>query len=219
MNGQYFINQIVFFMFSFFSKFKKKPLQKNSAFYYRENQIQNVDDLKTVFNKKVSVLTKHPILYQGLTLDKILAVEREKQFAEESFMLDHNEVIPGHFIYFYKKSVEKYSLLMQLHFINNTFIFANTKVGSESLVSDKDKQKISDQLLHHYPDVIVPKNTFEYEFMDTQGNIISTRDHIYLYISYYANNPAVEKIKQQSENTISAKISGKEGADKLDKFI
>ncbi|MBU3926692.1 MAG: hypothetical protein KKB74_02720 [Bacteroidetes bacterium] len=206
-------------MFSFFSKLKKKPLQKNSAFYYRENQIQNVDDLKTVFNKKATVITNHPILYQGLNLDKILAAEREKQFAEESFMIDHNEVIPGHLIFFYKKSVEKYTLVMQLHFINDTFFFANTKVGSESLVSDKEKQKISNQLLHHYPDVIVPNNTFEYEFKDTQGNIISTKDHIYLYISYYANSSAVDKLRKIIENSNFAVNSGQTNGEKLENFL
>ena len=206
-------------MFSFFSKFKKKPLQKNSAFYYRENQIQNVDDLKTVFNKKASVITNHPILYQGLTLDKILAVEREKQFAEESFMLDHNEVIPGHFIYFYKKSVEKYSLLMQLHFINETFIYANTKVGSESLVSDKDKQKISNQLLQHYPDVVVSNNTLEYEFMDIQGNIISTRDHMYLFINYYPNTTAVDKLRKMIEDPDFTVTSVQANEEKLENFL
>jgi len=206
-------------MFSLFGKPKNKPLSINSSQYHRENNILVFEDLKSVLNKKSSSITKNQILYQGLALDKINIKELEKYFGKETFLLDHADKIRGHKVYFYRKNVENYKLIIQLHFIEDIFFYTSTKVSSESQVTDKDKQKICATLLSHYPDIPISTNSFEYEFMDTQGNIISTRDHIYLYINYYANNTAVDKLRKMIENSDFTVTSVQANEEKLENFL
>ncbi|MDP2721264.1 MAG: hypothetical protein Q8O72_00790 [Bacteroidales bacterium] len=206
-------------MFSFFRKQIKKPVTKNASFYERENPIQSLDDLKNVFNKKATLQTQYKITYQGLGLNEIQSKKLSKQVGEVSYISNHEEKIPGHTIYYYKKHVEKFSLLLQFHFLNDVFFFATTKVSAESLISDKEKQKVLDQLLRHYPDIEIPKNKFTYEFSDPKGNVVSTREHIYIYIDYYANNPEVEKVKAQAKTTIFLEKPLAPHEERLENFI
>lgn len=206
-------------MFSFFRKSKKKPQTKNSTYYYRENQIQVKEDLKLIFDKKGSSFTKNDILFQGLKLNEINVAQLEKQFGEESFLLDHDDVIPGHKVFFYKKFVEKFTLLIQLHFINDIFISATTKVSAEALISDKDKEIICHLLLKNYPDIPTPETDYEYDFSDQQGNIIYSKDLIYLHIHYIAGNPIVDKLKKDMENTIFCEKTIPHNENRLDNFI
>ena len=206
-------------MLSFFGKPKNKSLTTNSPQYYRENNIPVLEDLKAVLNKKTNNVTKNKILYQGLALDKINIKELEKYFGKETLLLDHTDKIRGHKVYFYRKNVENYKLIIQLHFIEDIFFYASTKVSSESQVTDKDKQKICATLLSHYPDIPISTNSFEYEFMDTQGNIVFTRDHIYLYINYYANNTAVDRLRKMVENPDFKVSSVQANEEKLENFL
>jgi len=80
-------------MFSLFGKPKNKTLSTNSSQYHRENSILIFDDLKAVLNKKTNNITKNQILYQGLTLDKIIIKDLEKYFEKETFFLDHTEMV------------------------------------------------------------------------------------------------------------------------------
>jgi hypothetical protein len=206
-------------MFSFFRKQLKKPATKNASFYERENPIQSLGDLKNVFNKKATLQTQNKITYQGLALNEIQSKTLSEQIGEESYLSNREEIIPGHAIYFYKKNVEKFTLILQFHFLNDVFFFATTKVSSESLISDKEKQKVSDQLLRHYPDIEIQNNQFTYDFSDPDGNIVSTREHIYMFIDYYANNPEVEKLKAQAEITLFNDEPLRKKNERLDHFI
>ena len=206
-------------MLSFFGKPKNKSLTTNSPQYYRENNIPVLEDLKAVLNKKTNNVTKNKILYQGLALDKINIKELEKYFGKETLLLDHTDKIRGHKVYFYRKNVENYKLIIQLHFIEDIFFYASTKVSSESQVTDKDKQKICATLLSHYPDIPILTNSFEYEFMDIQGNIISTRDHMYLFINYYPNTTAVDKLRKMIEDPDFTVTSVQANEEKLENFL
>ena len=206
-------------MISFFGKSKKNTLTSNSSTYYRENNIPVVEDLKTVLNKKTNNTTNNKILYQGLALDKIYPKELEKHFGKETLLLDHTDKIRGHKVYFYRKNVENYKLIIQLHFIEDIFFYASTKVSSESQVTDKDKQKLCATMLSHYPDIPISTASFEYEFMDTQGNIISTRDHMYLFINYYPNTTAVDKLRKMIEDPDFKVTSVQANEEKLENFL
>lgn len=206
-------------MFSLFKKSNSKPIAKNSSTYLRENNISGLEDLKSVLNKNTGVVTKYPIIFQGLPLDEVRVKNLEKHFGNAANILDNSEVIPGHVVYFYRKHVESFSLIIQLHFINNIFFYASTKVSLETILTDNDKKKICSTLLGHYPDIVLCNNGFEYSFKDSKGNIISTRDHIYLYIKYYVKNVEIEKLKQSvGDQTLFKKI-GVDNQEKLDNFI
>jgi hypothetical protein len=207
-------------MLSFFRKPKKKGPTKNSSFYHRENAIQNTDELKKVFEVMAPTKTKNKILFQGISLDNIFLKTIEKQFGEESSHLDRDEEIFGHKVYFYRKTVENYTLLMQLHFINEVFFMACTKISSESsLLTTKDKQKIILKLLNHFPDIETTDNSFEYRFSDPDGNVIFTEDNVFLYINYYANNEAVRNMKKIAESTIFAEKPKDIEEETLDNFL
>lgn len=202
-----------------FGNTKKNPPKKKPTTFDRENQIMVIADLKRVFNKKAHITTKYPILFQGLTLDQIHVNKLEKHFGKETHILDHSEEIPGHMVFFYRKNVESLKLIIQLHFIDDIFIFGSTKVSAEAIVTDKDKQMVCKTMVNHYPDISLSKDCFEYEFMDPQGNMISTIDHIYLLINYYPNNPAVDNLKL---NTNHSTFKGKQKSDneeRLDQFF
>lgn len=207
-------------MLSFFRKQKKKTPTKNSSFYNRENQIQNILDLKEIFNITAPIKTNYKINFQGISLENILLKTIEKQFGEESYLFDRDEQIEGHKIYYYRKNVENYGLLIQLHFINDVFFTATTKISSESsLLTTKDKQKIILKLLNHFPDIETKEDNFEYKFSDQEGNVINTVDNVFLYINYYANNESVRNMKKIAETTIFAEKPKDLDEETLDNFL
>lgn len=205
-------------MFSFFGKPKKKSPTKNSAFYYRENIIQNYGDLKKIYAETGGFKTNHPIQFQGKTLNKITPDILDKMMGEVSFILNHEPEMPGHTVYFFRKNAELFKLLIQVHFYKNTFILASTKVTTESILSENQKHMIIGQLLKHYPDIQLTSGNFELSFFDENGDLVYTKDEVYLYLNYRPNDLKSNELKQLiSEH--SSSVKNKYGEETLDKFI
>lgn len=208
-------------MLSFFRKPKKKNLTKNSTFYHRENLIQNIYDLNNVFHVEPSGFdtTNFSITFQGVPLENVNSKLLEEKLGDETYLLDHNDVILGHKIYFYRKNVNKYRLLIQIHFIDNKLFFAATKFSAENLLNNHDKETIINYLLSNYNDVTYKTNQFDYGFTDVKGNKICTTDNVFLYIKYYPSNSDLKQIQQLAENGSYDNISTNLNEDTLDKFI
>ncbi len=205
-------------MFSFFGKSKKKPPTKNSSFYYRENLIQNYGDIKKIYAETGGFKTSHPVQFQGKALNKITPDTLEKIMGDVSFILDHEPEMPGHQVFFFRKNADVFKLLLQVHFYKNIFILASTKVTTEAILNENQKKIIISQLMKHYPDLEIPSGIFEFSFSDENGDLVYTKDEVYLYLNYRPGELKPKELKQLISDNDSSN-QNKSGEETLDKFI
>jgi len=206
-------------MFSFFKKPKKKHLTKNSTFYHRENLIQNYSDLKNALLCPAKLTTNYPITYQGFPLESINPKNIEERFGEESYILEHEDVVLGHQVFFYRKNVQKFKLLIQIHYLDDVLFHISTKFSADSLLTANEKEKIVDQLLNNYPDIKLDKNNLAFSFMDSKGNRITTDDNVFFYVKYCPNNQDIQKLKAKVSGGKYMDTKQVEENNSLDKFI
>ncbi len=214
----YIYNTLV--MLSFFKSSKKQSPKKGQSFYHRENLIQTIDELNYVLSHLDSpknTKSKLNLLFQNKELDTIKVKSLADDFGDESFLLEPSSGIPGHKVYFYRISSEHLRFLIQIQFIEDQFFFASTKVYSESLLSDKDKQNVIKRIIDKYcPGA--DENTINFSIEDPKGNILFTHEDIYYYIKYIANNEVSKKLKKQFFGYVKP-TSGDEIKDTLDNLI
>ena len=207
-------------MFSFFKQSKKKTSQKGSSFYHRENLIQTIEELNDLLNRlkaNDANESKANILFQGNELDSISEKNLENDFGEESFILEPDSEILNHIVYYYRIVSGNLRFLIQVHFIDNQFMFASNKVYSDALLSISDKQKVVKQITSKYfPEA--DKETIMFNLKDAKGNVLFTHDHVYYYINYLPNNAINQKLKKQYEGYKKVDAA-QEVNDTLDRLI
>ena len=206
-------------MLSFFKSSKTKIPKKGKSFYDRENLIQTVKELCNVIdrvdNSKITK-TNSNILFQNIELDAITEKNLRKDFGQEAYCLEPDSGISNHRVYYYRLAFKDLRLLLQLHFFEDQFFFAATKVYSDALLTNADKQKVLNQIISTYHPNI-DNHSFDLDIMDPAGNILFTQDNVFYYMKYLANNTTCQKLKKQytgSKNLKSAK-----NKDTLDKLI
>ncbi len=208
------------FMSAFFRSSKKHTKQKGESYYDRENVIQNEFELCKVLrylDSTKAAKTKSSILFLENELSSIDKNSLFEVFGKESFLLKPNSGILGHEIYFYHITSEELRFLVQLHFIDDQFFFAANKVYSDMFLSDSDKEKIIRRIKIKYFGED-NNETAESVIVDSNGNILYTRDNVYYFIRYLANNPTSQKLKKQYEKS-EILNPGQETKDKLDRLI
>ena len=207
-------------MLSFFKSSKKKTPKKGKTFYERENFIYTINDLNNCIkhlSSSKNTKTNSNILFQGYELDSIHEKDLEKNFGEESFFLEPDNDIPEHKIYYYRITSQHLRFLIQLHFIDDQFFFAATKVYSDALLSAADKQRVLKQIItKYYPNA--NEDTIEFDIEDPKGNVLFTQDDVYYYIKYLANNATSQNLKKQYSGYEEPK-PGQEIKETLDKLI
>lgn len=207
-------------MLSFFKSSKKKTPKKGATFYHRENKIQTIEELNIIHKRlssTTSTLTKSNILFQGFELDNISEKSLEKDFGEESYLLEPNSDILDHKVYYYRIASSSLRFLIQIHFIGDQFFFATTKVYSDSLLSLSDKQKVTSQIISKYSPNS-DSDTTDFKLKDPKGNILFTHDHVYYYIQYLPNNALNQKLIKQYGG-YKRVDANQEIQDTLDKLI
>ena len=186
-------------MLSFFKSNKKKTPKKGRAFYERENLIQTIDELKILLNLLDSdkpTKSDANFLFQGKELDTISEKNLDKDFGEESFLLEPDNNVVDHIVYYYRITSGHLRFLIQIHFIKSEFFLASTKVYSDSLLSKNDKQKVVSRIVSKYsPEA--DEDTLEFNIKDPIGNILYTKDDVYYYINYLANNSVTKELKRK----------------------
>ncbi len=207
-------------MLSFFKSSKKKTPKKGKTFYERENLIQTVKELNNCLDhldSSKATQTSSDIQFQGFELDAIHEKNLEKDFGEESYCLVPNSGITNHLIYYYRITSQHLRFLIQIHFIDDQFFFAATKVYSDALLSAADKQRVLKQIItKYYPDA--DEHTIEFDIEDPNGNILFTQDDVYYYIKYLANNNTSQNLKKKYAGYTGPK-PGQEIKDTLDRLI
>ena len=205
-------------MHSFFSSTKKK--QKGESYYHRENLIQTEYELCKVLDHLESTTatkTSLKILFQSRELDSIIKKNMAKDFGKESFLLKPNSNISGHEIYFYHITSDSLRFLVQLHFVDDLFFFADNKLYSDMFLSDSDREKIVNRIKNKYCKD-ADNEIIEFEVIDAVGNILYSRDDVYYFIKYLANNPTSQKLKKQYKCYVRPG-QGQKTNDKLDGLI
>lgn len=215
-------------MLSFFKKSKKNPEapppkkvhKKGQSFYDRENIIQTIDELNNVLGRLGSSdLSKSntEILFQGKNLDSIVKKNLEDDFGVESFLLEPTSDIPTHEVHYYRITSEHLKFLTQLHFYEDQFFFAATKVYAETLMNEEDMQNVIDRIkAKYYPEA--KEGTVNFNIEDPKGNVLFTHDDMYYYIKYIPNNSINKRLKNQFSGYVKPS-SGKEVKDTLDNLI
>ncbi len=192
-------------MFSFFQLFKKKRIKepkkvsRSTTFYHQENTIFDLKDLHTVFDRHPSVKTKHSIRFQENALESINVDKLEDLLGEESYIIDNSDSINGHRVYFYRKNVNRFNLLFQIHFLNKKFFFATTKISTGNHDSKADKHAMLKTLLKPYSDIEIPTDNLKFEFADYEGNMMFTTELMYFFVNYAINPSTNNDLKQLLE--------------------
>ncbi len=207
-------------MLSFFRSKKNKTPKKGGSFYHRENLIQTIEELNTVLSQldsTDSIKTEKNLVFQGLELDTIVTKNLENDFGEESFLLDAESGIENHTVYFYRIVSDYFRFLLQIHFVDDQFFFAATKVYAETLLSAADKKKVIMQIANkYYPDA--DSEIINFNIRDPKGNILSTHDDVYYHIKYLPNNNTSRTLKKKFES-FKKVDSGQVIKETLDRLI
>ena len=207
-------------MFSFFKSKKNKTPKKGGSFYHRESLIQTIEELNIILNQSNSAditKTESNIHFQGFELDSIIKENLENDFGEESFLLEADSGIENHEVYFYRIVSDYLRFLIQIHFVNDKFFFAATKIYSESLLSEKDKKKVIKQIASKYQPT-ASDETINFNIKDTVGNMLFTHDDVYYHIKYIPNNQVNKDLKKQYGG-FKKSDPGKEIKETLDRLI
>jgi hypothetical protein len=204
----------------FFRSSKKNTKQKGESYYDRENLIQNEFELCKVLrylDSANALKTKSSILFLDNELGSVNKEYLFAEFGKESYILKPNSGISGHEIYFYHISSNGLRFLVQLHFIDDLFFFAANKVYSDMLLSDSDKEKIISRIkIKYFGEVNIEQD--EMVIVDNDGNVLYTRDNVYYFIRYLANNNTSQRLKKQYEG-FEVPGPGQETKSKLDRLI
>lgn len=208
-------------MKSVFKLFKKKgSSRKGHSFYVRENLIQTIDELNLIMQNldtEDAIETSSKIVFQNKELDSINFKNLVYDFGKESYILEPKTYLEGHKIYFYRVTSGHLKFLMQIHFINEDFFFAGTKVYAESYLSKNDLYKVTHRIIEKYCPSI-DKSIIDFKIKDTIGNVMFTHQDIYYYIKYLANNGTSKKLKNQYSG-YRRSTGGEEIKETLDSLI
>ena len=202
------------------SKKKKQSKSKGESYYDRENVIQNEFELSKVLrylDAADALKTKSSILLLEHELASVNKNSLFTEFGKESFLLKPNSGISGHEIYFYHISSDGLRFLVQLHFIDDNFFFAANKVYSDMFLSDSDKEKIISRIkIKYFREDNIEED--ELVIVDNEGNVLYTRDNVYYFIRYLANNKTSQGLKKQYKG-FERPDPGQETKDKLDRLL
>ncbi len=140
-------------MLNFFNSKKKKKQHRGNDYYHRENLIQTIDvlikELK-MLDSPDSIISSKPLLFQNQQLNSISINNLKIDLGKEQFLLDPESKIKGHNIRYYRKASGNLRFLQQLHFIDDKFFFAATKISSENILLISDKNNIIDSIKKKY---------------------------------------------------------------------
>lgn len=207
-------------MLSFFKSSKKKIPKKGTSFYERENLIQTIKELNNCLDHLDStktIKTNSNILFQGFELDAITEKNLEKNFGEEKYCLEPNSGITNHRVYFYRIPYNNLKFLIQIHFFKDKFFFAASKIYSDAILTNADKQKVLNQIISKYHPEMT-EQSFDLDIMDQNGNTLFTQDNVFYYMKYIVNNSTTKMLKKEYAGNDSSKPED-ENKNTLDKLI
>jgi hypothetical protein len=179
------------------SRKKKKSPQKNHVFYARENIIQTIPELNKILSKlsdKEIYKTNRKIEFYKHPIGQINEAFLKKQFGDVSFLLEPENGVENSKVYYFKMTSEHLKFLIQVHFYNDEFFMASTKVYGNTLLSPTDKLKVSSTLYNKYCPEKLNDNS-DFIVSDEDGNIVFIIDDVFYHIIYLANNKVTEQLR------------------------
>jgi hypothetical protein len=212
-------------MSSLFKRFKKKlPVSgsKNVAYYKRENIIGNLQDMKRILSSAAepeNPNTEKEITINNIPLMEISVQKLKNKFGNPSHVLK-NDNVEGHTVLFYKDSVSYYRFLIQYHFINNKFFFAGNKISSMAVLSDSDKQKITNRISEKYlGKAFSMSKGWKVLVVDPNHSTIRTLDDVYFYLYYLAGNDTTRELAAKYADLKPQESERSAFKDSLDQYI
>ncbi|MEJ2596171.1 MAG: hypothetical protein P8100_13850, partial [bacterium] len=175
------------------------PTSKNSAYYKRENNIGNTEDLIRILHAAPELKafkTEKAITFNNIPLMEISFQKLKENFGNPAYVFN-NEQLEGHTVIFYRDSVSYYKFLIQYHFINNAFFFAANKISTTGILADSDKKKIIERISKKYLGKgFDEKQGWLIKVTDPLGNHIHTLDDVYFHLYYLAENETTRKLRE-----------------------
>jgi len=207
-------------MLSIFRSRKKKNPKKGLTFYNRENILQTIDELNNLLKKAVEntdAKSEELITFHGKQLKNITLESITEDFGQEEIILTPENDIEGNTVYYFRLTSEHLKFLIQIHFIDDKFLLAATKVYGDVPLTDSDKQKINKRIIDKYFPGSKDNNLIN-SFKDSEGNVLISRDDVFYYLIYLANNDLTIKLREKYKNYKPAK-AGDELKSTLDELI
>ena len=213
-------------MLSFFKSQKNNPQNAlKAAYYIREGLIHNIIDLnKLLVPEKVNgtlvANTKSEIKFKNFSLIGLTEKQIIAQMKQPIFIHDNKDILEGHKILFYKLDVDHYSFLVQFHFIDNLFFFVSNKVMSSGILSNKEKNKIVNQLENKYlGKATLDHKTFLLNLTDKNGSMLNIIDDVNFYVNYLCGCPTTNKLRQRYYESVKPETKDLNFEDTIDKLF
>ncbi len=214
-------------LFNLFPKKKKKSGRTtHSAYYLRENMIQNVSDLLMAVQPNLDECpskweSKMALLFNAIEFKNITPEIVTQQMGEPVFIHDNSQSVEGHQVIFYRDEVDYFRFLVQIHFINNQFVFISSKISTSGVLSEENKTKIAKKVLSKFFEAneIEKLDSFTICITDESKNVIYTKDDVYFYVNYVYAGTHLQKIVTHFEGLSGLNTGKTDFTDTLDKYI
>ncbi len=172
---------------------RQKKFSSRVEYYENKNCINSLDKLDRLVNPDISPHTEiesnaNEIKPYNISFGSSIK-KTKKRLGKPSFTLNNSEIIPKHYVLFYKTTINKYKLLIQIHFFDNKSFFICNQIYSSDELLIQDKKKIVNLIMEKYCDHPLDNDdTILIKLLDNTGNLIFTNDDISLYIFYLTGN-------------------------------
>jgi hypothetical protein len=209
-----------------FSKKKTKSVSpegklKNMSFYLRENQLTNIKELlnlKNLHPQENALVDKTGSEFSvaGIKLSQITPELLLEKLGTPSFVLENQENIPGHKVYYFRAHADLNRLLIQLHFIHDHFFFASNKISATGItLSDHDKKRVLNKIFQKYAINRTAEENLIVYLTDSKGNRLFTSDDVHFYLHYAIPAQQLNEIIKQ----VKSDIPTEEEHDKFDQTL
>jgi len=200
-----------------FFKLKKGKASRGKSYYERENLIFKMEDfvLKSNPEAKQNYTTDKTIKYNGLALGEINEASVLRVFDEPDFEIVDEEVLKGHRVMFYRRTVDNFTFLMQFHFFRGHFIFVSSKVTLHGVLLKSDRKVFVNRILKKYiPDIeLDAEKGYNIKVSDSSGNFLKINDEVIFSVSYVNNSTTnqqlltnIDKYEEKLEQTIDEEV-------------
>jgi hypothetical protein len=190
---------------------RRKSYYSKIDYYENKNYLNSIDKLDSITKTNLSNHVKIEANSKEIKPYNIpfgsSKKATKKVLGTPSFELNNSKIIPKHHVLFYKTVINKYKLLIQVHFIEDKSFFICNQIYSNNQLNDQDKQKIVKLLTEKYSNSpLKNETTISIKLSDKKNNIIFTNDDFSFYIFYLTGNTkSLEKLKKVQEKTTKTK--------------
>jgi len=200
---------------SYYTYDRRKNYYSKIDYYENKNCLNSLDKLNNLTKPDLS---SHLLIESNSKEIKPYNIsfgsslkKTKKRLGKPSFSLNNSAIIPKHDVLFYKTSINKFKLLIQIHFIDNKSFFICNQIYTNDELLPQDKQKVVSLIIEKYCDHTLSDNdTVFIKLLDKSKNLIYTNDDFSFYVYYLTGDHKILKTLRNMQHKIRKQKEKKE---------